>query len=87
MQTDRFMAGGNTEPAVVLAITGCFGRRQPAGSSPTRARQLIPSRLQPAQIASRSLTPSLAISAPRPRITISPRSITRYWSASSAAKS
>lgn len=32
-------------------------------------------------------TPSASMSAPRPRATISPRSITRYWSASSAAKS
>ena len=32
-------------------------------------------------------TPSTSMSTPRPRWTTSPRSITRYWSASSAAKS
>jgi len=32
-------------------------------------------------------TPSAAMSRPRPRWTTSPRSITRYWSAMSAAKS
>jgi osmoprotectant transport system permease protein len=39
------------------------------------------------QIDMRCRTPSASMSAPRPRCTISPRSITRYWSASSAAKS
>ncbi len=37
------------------------------------------------QIAMRWRTPSAAMSLPRPRVTISPRSITRCWSASSSA--
>ena len=41
----------------------------------------------PYQIASRARTPSAGMSLPRPCITTSPRSITRYWSASSSAKS
>ncbi len=39
------------------------------------------------QIDMRWRTPSACMSLPRPRITTSPRSITRYWSASSSAKS
>ncbi|MGC3990501.1 MAG: cation diffusion facilitator family transporter [Chthoniobacteraceae bacterium] len=39
------------------------------------------------QMETASRTPSASMSAPRPRLTISPRSITRYWSASSSAKS
>ena len=39
------------------------------------------------QIAISCRTPSASMSLPRPRWMISPRSITRYWSASSAAKS
>ena len=39
------------------------------------------------QIDMRWRTPSAAMLRPRPRCTTSPRSITRYWSASSAAKS
>ena len=41
----------------------------------------------PSQIDINPRTPSAAMSFPRPRWMISPRSITRYWSASSAAKS
>ncbi len=40
-----------------------------------------------AHTASSCRTPSLSMSAPAPRRTISPRSITRYWSASDLAKS
>ena len=40
-----------------------------------------------AQIDIRCRTPSASMALPSPRCTISPRSITRYWSASSAAKS
>lgn len=39
------------------------------------------------QTASSWRTPSLSMSAPAPRWTISPRSMTRYWSASDLAKS
>lgn len=39
------------------------------------------------QIASRSRTPSAAMSGPRPRMTISPRCISKYWSASCSQKS
>ncbi len=42
---------------------------------------------QSVQIATSPRTPSLSMSRPRPCWTISPRAITRYWSASSAAKS
>ena len=39
------------------------------------------------QTARRSRTPSASMSSPRPRAMISPRSMTRYWSASDRAKS
>lgn len=62
--------------AYSLRITAS-GRTRPDDNRPGRA----------AQIDIRARTPSVSMSLPRPRITISPRSISRYWSASSAAKS
>ncbi|EXI75316.1 MAG: hypothetical protein AW07_01217 [Candidatus Accumulibacter sp. SK-11] len=49
-----------------------------ASSPPCRTRR---------QTASAASTPSFSISSPRPRMMISPRSMTRYWSASERAKS
>ena len=48
---------------------------------------ILPCRRRAVQIAILARTPSASMSAPRPRAITSPRSITRYWSASSAAKS
>jgi hypothetical protein len=70
------------------AAAGCPSRRPPARAPRcNRMQRRRAARPGGDQIAMRWRTPSAAMSAPRPRCTTAPRSITRYWSASPAAKS
>ncbi len=65
--------------------TGGAETRDSATLFHSRVRRLLVTEVL--QIDMRARTPSLSMSLPPPRCTIAPRSITRYWSASSAAKS